>query len=78
MIKDGCAIVIQRCSNGYIVNEMDLARDGKTFLGETLVFNEMGYASGVGESGIGLCLLKFVEQHFDSSSDSASCNRSET
>lgn len=68
MIKDACTIVVQRCSNGYIVNELNFASDGKTFLGETLVFNEMGYASGVGESANGACLLKFIERHFDSAS----------
>jgi hypothetical protein len=75
MIKDACTIVIQRCSNGYIVNEMKLASDGKTFLGETLVFNEMGYAMGVGESGVGLCLLKFIERHFDVTAVSAGDDR---
>jgi hypothetical protein len=56
-------VVIRKVGNGFIVEPWGPPHIAMA-ISEMLVFNEMGFASGVGESGSTPCLLKFIEGHF--------------
>ncbi len=62
MNKDD-SIIIERVANGYQVRPATLPGE-LVCVRDTMVFQDMGYASGTGELGVRECLLTFIAKHF--------------
>jgi len=61
-MNNGEAICIQRVGNGWIVcSALGVGADDTVSFSETLVFNDMGFASAAGAEPT---LLGFIERHF--------------